>query len=205
MQTQNESIMKSLLTSLLFFLSIAVGSAVAQQNNITLLEKSTMKIEGTSNVHDWTADVEQINATANFNTSALKADSMQNPVTALTLTIPVEGTESGKGGMNRRMHDALKKDKHPNITFKLSSAEITNSSDSTFQLNTKGTLTIAGVSREISLPVDGSIVGDGSYKFTGSYELDMTNYKVEPPSAMFGAIQAGEKVTVVFELFFTEK
>jgi polyisoprenoid-binding protein YceI len=195
--------MKSLLTSLLLFLFISFSSAVAQQNTVQLLDKSTMQIEGTSNVHDWTANVEQLNADINFNASALSTDSIQNPVNALTLTIPVEQMESGKGGMNRRMHDALKKDKHPNITYELTSAELTEKkSDSTFQLNTTGTLTIAGISRTISSAVEGSILEDGSYKFTGSQTLNMKDYKVDPPSAMFGAIKSGETVTVVFELFF---
>ncbi len=197
--------MKSLLTSILLLLSVSVGSAVAQQNTVQLLDKSTMQIEGTSNVHDWTADVEQLNTDFNFNPSAFNEDSIQNPVNAFTLTIPVEQLESGKGGMNRRMHDALKKDKHPNITFNITSSELAEqTSDSTFQLNTSGTLTIAGVSRDISLAVEGSILENGSYKFTGSYTLNMTDYKVEPPSAMFGAIKCGETVTVVFELFFNE-
>lgn len=198
--------MKALLTSLLLFLSIAVGNTIAQQNTITLLDKSTLKVDGTSNVHDWTADAEQLYSNIDLNPSALQSDSLQNPVNEFSLTIPVSKMESGKGGMNRRMYKALKRDDFPTITFELSSSEIANvSSDSTFQLNTSGTLTIAGVSREISVPVETSILKDGNYKFTGSYEINMTDFDVEPPSAMFGAIKCGEMVTIDFELIFGER
>ena len=195
--------MKSLLTTIFVILFFAFGNAIAQQN-ATLLDKSTMKIDGTSNVHDWTADAQEVNIDANFTFEALQSDTAQNPVQSLTVTVPVEERESGKGGMNRRMYDALKKDDNPNITFEFSSAELTNSNadSSSFTLNTSGTLTIAGVSKEVSFPVTGTMQEDGTYNFNGSYEIDMTEYDVEPPSAMFGAIRCGEMITVKFDLFF---
>lgn len=196
--------MKYLLTSLIMFLSVAIGNVLAQSNSVTLLEKSTMQIDGTSNVHDWTADVEQMDFDISFDQSAVEGESLQNPVTDLSLTVPVEGLESGKGRMNNKIYDALKKDDHPTITFEMSSSELTETtSDTGFMLNTSGTLTVAGTSNEISLPVEGTIQDDGTFKFTGSYEIDMNDYNVDPPSAMFGAVKSGEMVTINFELFFS--
>lgn len=196
--------MKYLLTSLIMFLSVALGNVLAQSNSVTLLEESTMQIDGTSNVHDWTADVEQMDFDISFDQSAVEGESLQNPVTDLSLTVPVEGLESGKGRMNNKIYDALKKDDHPTITFEMSSSELTETtSDTGFMLNTSGTLTVAGTSNEISLPVEGTIQDDGTFKFTGSYEIDMNDYNVDPPSAMFGAVKSGEMVTINFELFFS--
>lgn len=196
--------MKYLLTSLIIFLSVAIGNVLAQSNSVTLLEKSTMQIDGTSNVHDWTADVEQMEFDISFDQSAVEGESLQNPVTDLSLTVPVEGLESGKGRMNNKIYDALKKDDHPTITFEMSSSELTEAtSDTGFMLNTSGTLTVAGTSNEISLPVEGTIQDDGTFMFTGSYEIDMNDYNVDPPSAMFGAVKSGEMVTINFELFFS--
>ena len=196
--------MKSLFTTLLTVLVFTLGSAIAQQNTLTLLDKSTMKIDGTSNLHDWTANAKTINTNMSFSVEELEAESPQNPVESLSLTIPVEQLESGKGGMNRRMYNALKKDNHPNITFELSSTtlEHVNPDSSSFTLNTSGMLTIAGVSKEVSFTVEGSIQDDGSYNFSGAHKINMTEYNVEPPSAMLGAIKCGEIVTVKFDLFF---
>ena len=195
--------MKSLFTTLLILLTVALGTAVAQTNSVKLLDKSTMQIDGTSTIHDWTADVEKMTVDLGFDASALTADSISNPVSSLSLTVPVESIESGKGGMNRKIYGALKEDDHPNITYKLSSSELAEAgSDSLFQLSTTGTLNIAGVSKEVSFPVEGSMQEDGSYKFTGSYEINMKDYKVDPPSAVFGTIKSGEMVTISFEMFF---
>lgn len=198
--------MKSLLPSMLLFLFAFSGSVSAQSSDYELLDKSTMQVDGTSTIHDWTVDVQDINIDFEFNTSALAPDSDENPVESLTLTVPVESMESGKGRMNGKIYDALKKDDHPNITFELSSAEVTEAaSGSTFTLNTTGTLTIAGVSKEINFPVEGSVTEEGVYTFTGSYELNMEDYEVDPPSAMFGTIKSGKMVTISFELFFSEQ
>lgn len=198
--------MKSFITTAIFLFSVIFGTAVAQSNNsFTLTDNSTMQIEGTSNVHDWTAEVEQMDFNIEFNAPALQSDSPSNPVEDLSLTIPVDNIESGKGGMNRKMHGALKKDDHPSITFNLISSELVNNSPgSSFELDVTGTLTVAGVEKEINFPVEGTIEDDGTYRFTGQYETDMREFDVEPPSAMFGAVRSGEMITISFELFFQE-
>lgn len=193
--------MKSLLTTILIFLFTISGNVLAQSDSYSLLDKSTIQVEGTSTLHDWTADAEKVNSEISFDTSALEEQA--NPVTSLSLTIPVESLESGKGKMNRKMYDALKKDDHPNIMFELSNAEVTeaDSAMTTMEMNATGDLTIAGTNKEITLPVTGEKQDDGSYKFTGEYEMNMEDYNVDPPSAMFGTIKSGEMVTITFELY----
>lgn len=192
--------MKYLLTSVFALFLVSATSVTAQQSNYRLLDKSTMKIEGTSTIHDWTVDVNEINADITFKAAALEGESSSNPVKSLSLTIPVEKLDSGKGGMNNKIYDALKKKKNPNIKFKLTSAEVTNRQGADFTLSVTGPLTIAGFTRDITFPVQGSIE-NGTYKFTGSYELNMKDYEIDPPSAVFGTIRSGEMVTVSFEFY----
>ncbi len=170
-----------------------------------------MIIEGTSTIHDWECDVEDIQADVTFDESVMEADAKQNPVTNLSLTIPVNSIESGKGGMNKKIYGALKDDKHPNITFELKNAEIeqsstqaTNGQEPSFQLMATGMLTIAGTTNEVSFPVKTYVQDGNTYKFTGNYELNMKDYKVDPPSAVFGTIKSGEKVTISFEVYFSK-
>lgn len=193
--------MKSLLTTILIFLFTISGNVLAQSDSYSLLDKSTIQVEGTSTLHDWTADAEKINSEITFDASALEEET--NPVTSLSLTIPVESLESGKGKMNRKMYDALKKDDHPNIMFELSNAELTeaDSASATMEMNATGDLTIAGTKKEITLPVTAEKQDDGSFKFTGEYEMNMEDYNVDPPSAMFGTVKTGEMITVTFELY----
>lgn len=197
--------MKSLFTTLLIALFTISGNVFAQSNSYEILDKSTMQIEGTSTLHDWTADVEEFSSYINFDARALEGDSISNPVSSLSLTIPVESIESGKGGMNRKMYGALESDDYPNIMFQMKNIELTNAgSSSSMTLNVEGNLTVAGTSNTISLPVTGEQQDDGSYKFTGEYEINMNDYEVDPPSAMLGTIKAGELVTIVFEMYVAE-
>jgi len=205
--------MKSLLTTILLTLLLfTAGNTYAQSDSYVLLEKSTMTIEGTSTIHDWEADVQEMQATIDMNISALEADTMQSPVNSLTLSVPVKSIESGKGGMNRKIYGALKDEEHPNITFELtgteliqSNAQATNGSETSFQLMANGNLTIAGSTREVSFPVDAYIQDGDTYQFTGSYELNMKDYDVDPPSAVFGTIKSGEVVTILFDTYFSKE
>lgn len=195
--------MKSLFTTFLIFLFTISGNVLAQSNSYEILKKSTMQVEGTSTLHDWTSDVEEFSSYIKFDATALEGDSISNPVQSLSLTIPVKSIKSGKGGMDRRTYDALKSDDFPNIMFQMNNAEITttDSALTSMELNVEGNLTIAGTSNTITLPVTGEKQEDGSFKFTGEYEINMKDYNVDPPSAMLGTIKAGEMVTVVFEMY----
>ena len=132
-----------------------------------------------------------------LNPQALKADSAAG-VESFSLKLPVESMESGKGKMNRKMYDALKKDDYPNITFDLQAAEPIAGRSS--ELNVTGNLMIAGTTKTVSFPVTFSQVNVDSYLFKGSYGLNMKDYEVDPPSAILGTIRTGEEVEILFNL-----
>lgn len=200
--------MKSFLTTILIFLFTLSGNVLAQSDSYNILEdKSTIQIEGTSTLHDWTSDVEEFSSHIKFNAGALENDTLSNPVESLSLTIPVKSIESGKGGMNRRTYDALKSDDFPNIMFQMNNAELVNADSvlTSMELNVEGNLTVAGVSKDITLPVTGTKQEDGSFIFTGEYEINMKDYNVDPPSAMLGTVKAGEIVNITFEIIVAEE
>jgi polyisoprenoid-binding protein YceI len=194
--------MKSLFTTLLIFLFTLSGNVLAQSDSYEILDKSTIQVTGTSTLHDWTSDVEEFGSYIKFNTAALEGDTLSNPVESLSLTIPVKSIESGKGGMNRRTYDALKSDDFPNIMFQMNKAELVSADSAlaSLELSVEGNLTIAGTTKSITLPVTGVRQDDGTFKFTGEYEINMKDYDVDPPSAMLGTIKAGEVVTIPFEI-----
>ncbi len=184
--------MKYLSLAILALLFITIP-ADAQKANLVETDSSWMTVEGTSTIHDWTADVNEVNATYDLNP---KADV---PVSNLSLTVPVKSIESGKGGMNRRIYDALKSGDHPSISFTMSSAERTGGDAESISLEVTGELTIAGVTHTVTLPVEGKRSGS-NWVFTGSHSLNMTDYDMEPPTAMLGTIKSGEEVTIAFNL-----
>ena len=186
-----------LSTALVIFLLPALSWGQATPFNLD--SNSKIVVKGTSSIHDWEADVEEMDISMKLDAEQLKDEEFAgSAVKSFALSVPVESMESGKGKMNRKMYGALKKDDHPNITFNLQSAE--PAAGSTSELNVTGDLTIAGTTRTVSFPVTYTQVNVGSYLFEGSYSLNMKDYDVDPPSAMFGAIRSGEEVEIVFSL-----
>ena len=195
--------MKSLLTTILIALLAFAVTAQTQAQNLTLLDKSTMQIDGTSTIKDWTADVSEFSATLTLNSEATNTEETANFIESFSLTVPVEKIKSGKSGMDSKIYSALKEKKHPTINFTLNTVDVTGQeSGSTLTMNATGELSIAGISRTISLAVESSQSEDGTITFMGSHELNMKDYDIEPPSAVFGTIKSAEEVTISFELFF---
>ena len=195
----------NLILSSLIVLMASVASW-AQSPNYSLDEaNSSMVVTGTSTIHDWEADVEEMSTEISLAPEMMSQDSMANPVSSFSLTVPVESIESGKGGMNRKIYGALKEDDHPNIMFNFSSATFADTvqTPESFKLNVTGNLNIAGKVKEVTFPVTGTKVGDSGYRFEGSYGLNMKDYDVDPPSAVFGTIKSGEEVEIKFNVMFT--
>lgn len=157
--------------------------------------QSTMSIEGTSTLHDWTVKAENLRGT-------LDVDRYENrlAVNTLRLTVPVESLESGKSPMNGNMYEALKSEAHPNIKYELTevlSQEWLGSGQ--VKLHTRGQLTIAGETRSMEIPVTAELDGNG-VTLKGSSRFKMSSFGVEPPSFMFGSVTTGDYVTVNFSL-----
>lgn len=191
MSKLNLSSIYRFFASLIIAAVIIPASTVFGQTTYTIAKSSTMTVFGTSNIHDWECDVEQIDGTIQ-----VEEGTIQN----VKVTIPVKSMDSGKGGMNSNMYKALKADDHENIMFELESTEIV-SGDAASQmvLSASGQLTIAGETNTITMEVNGEKTDNG-YTFSGKQIINMTDYDVDPPTAMFGTISTGEEVTIEFTI-----
>lgn len=185
----NEAMKTQILTIALTLTSIFAFGQWTIDNS-----KSEMTIFGTSNVHDWEEDVETIQGkmSAELNGSSI------SDITSLVITIPVKSIKSGHGAMNKNTYNALNADDYPNIEFVLKSVRINGRT-----INSSGTLTIAGTTKTITTPVTYSMQS-GVITVKGSYNMNMTDFNVEPPTAMFGTIYTGEEVKLDFTLVLSK-
>ncbi len=174
--------MKSLLLilSLVFFSSNAI---IAQ--SVSLNPDSRMWVDGTSTVHDWTLDVEKVNGRL-----FLKGE----VVDSLRFVVPVSSMKSGKGGMDDKVFEALKHKSHPTITIFAKNVTFTEGYGSA-----SADVTIAGVKRTVPVSVVRTTQGN-VVSYTGKVDLKMSDFRVSPPTAMFGAIKAGNEITLRFDL-----
>jgi len=194
--------MKKLAIFVLALAFISISRANAQSaTSYVLSNQSTVKIDGSSNVHDWECSVKENRITASFDPSALKKSS-DNFLHVFSYYANVKSIECGHGKMNRNLYDALKAKKDPTIMFTVNKSEVTDDpgSNSSFTLQVTGDLTIAGVKKTVSFPVKGQVMGNKNLHFTGSYKFDMTNFNVTPPSIMFGAIEVTKPVAIDFDI-----
>ncbi len=161
------------------------------------LKNYKMTIKGTSTLHDWESATEKLEAKGYC--------TLQNTVLAdvrgVEVKIPVTSIKSPKGKMmDSKTYKAFNHEKYPNIIFTLNTKKITET-NSTMDL--KGSLTMAGVTKTIDLTVNYKLLPNGELQVIGSKEIIMTDFGMEPPTAMMGTIKSGDAVVVTFDMTFT--
>lgn len=176
-----------LLTSALFM--------VAQGQGIKVVPKeSKIGVDGTSTIHDWNMSTSAILGSANFS-----AEGEQLEITGTKITLKATDLKSDNSGLDEKAHEALKAKKHPIITFSQSDKVTVKTTGNAFKGTVRGQLTIAGETKTVSIPISGS-VAQNILKVNGKVSLKMTQFGMEPPRAMMGAIRAGDEITVNFEV-----
>jgi polyisoprenoid-binding protein YceI len=102
--------------------------------------------------------------------------------------------------MDSKTYEAFKSEKYPSIIFTLSTKKV-NASNLTAEL--KGSLAMAGTTKQVDLLVSYKVLPNGDLQINGSKQIKMTEYKMEPPTAMMGAIKVGDEVVINFEILLT--
>jgi len=174
--------MKSLL---LAFALLLTSSSVMFAQALPFAPTSKMWVDGTSTVHDWTVNVERVTGTLYQNGS--KVDSVR-------ITVPVSSMKSGKGGMDDKVYEALKSTRFPNITITGKSIDLSSGT-----AVVQASVTIAGTTKVVPVTVKRAVAGSIA-TYTGTVNLKMTDFRVAPPTAMMGAIKAGDAITLRFDL-----
>lgn len=125
-------------------------------------------------------------------------------IDTLTFTLPVLNLKGEDAAMDKSAYKALKANRYKDITFRLSSASLEPDIDLDGVVEAKGELSVAGVTRAVTLTMKSSIASDGSISFTGSEAVKMSDYNVERPSVLLGAIKAGNAMTLSYTLIFSK-
>lgn len=155
--------------------------------------KANVKITGTSTLHNWEMKGEGITGAAAFD---LNQGTVTN-VSQVLITIPVINLKSGKGAMDKNAYSALKSDKFKQITYSVPSAKIVGS-----KIQCTGTLTIAGTPKPFDVEATYIINADQTISCKVVRSFKMTEFKVEPPSFMFGSVTTGDEITITFDILF---
>jgi polyisoprenoid-binding protein YceI len=157
-----------------------------------------VSIDGTSNIHEYTAATTDVRVTrlalgsGVAGTGLLAAVLNPGAVDAFEIAIGAASLSSPRNGLDKNMHKALKVAEFKDITFRLLRLEARPA------LRAIGMLKIAGVEREVAFDLK-SVAGATALTITGEVPLLMTDYGITPPKAMLGMLKTDPKVTVKFE------
>jgi hypothetical protein len=204
---------------------LATVSLPAADQMTTLAARSggKMRIEGTSNIHDWQVESSIIGGLMevgpNFPMEPGQTVTPGKVEAKAEVFVQVRSLKSiekdGKpysDAMDGIMYEKLratedpatKKIPCPRIEYRLSELvlkEAPKTKDGAYVFDSKGELAIAGVTNKITMVVNVLPLGEKKLKVTGTTTLKMTDFKIEPPSPKIalGLIKTGDPVKLIFE------
>ncbi|MCB0493622.1 MAG: YceI family protein [Cyclobacteriaceae bacterium] len=184
--------MKKPIISLLLIITFLMVIDPVQAQTPYHIKSEKITVAGSSSLHDWVSEV----TTVEWSGSLKLVDGQLTDVASVRVKIPVTSIKSDNGRiMDGKTYDAFNSEKYPTITYQMSEATLSGD-----VIKATGTLTMAGASKVISLDVKASVISAGDVQLTGSYTLNMRDYKMTPPTAVMGTIKVGEEVTINFDL-----
>jgi polyisoprenoid-binding protein YceI len=195
--------MKAQFKSTLLALAIVVPASGAWTvaNEMLVLEpQSRLWIDGTSSIRSFSCKAGDVNAVVeaagpNAIPQVLAGD---KGVKTVRVTVAADRLDCGNGTMNEHMRKAIKLSENKSIEFRLADYDITRGANG-ISGTIDGTLLLGGVTKPVTLKAEGRSEG-GMLHVTGSYDLDMTEYGLKPPTVMFGRIKVGKTVKVNYDL-----
>ena len=198
-------------------------AALTAQAEMTLAARSgsKMRMEGTSNIHDWQVEspliLGSIQVGDNFPTEPGQPATPGKIDVKGEASVRVSSLKSLKKDgtpydekMDAVMAEHLKAEANPKIMFhpkELTLKEGAKSKDAPYACEVKGELVVAGFTNTISMPLNILPLGDKEkkIKISGTTTLKMTDYKVEPPSPKFLPIHTGDEVKIIFDWMVAPK
>ena len=193
------------IQSLAAVLALALGASLPAAEVAKFGSKpgTKIKIDGTSSIHDWTVESGIVAGTMEIDSAFLATPTAAKPgpvAAKVETTIPVRSLKSGTKAMDDRMYDAMKLTKFPKIEYRLTELtlkETPKSADGPFNFDSKGELSLSGVTNKVSFPVTMTRTAN-TIKTTGSTTVKMTSFGIEPPG-MIVLIKTGDDVKLTFD------
>ena len=201
---RNTMNIKRIVPFVLAGLVLSAGMSMpATAQTLKVSESSTMTIYGSANVTDWEAKVKTIKGEVVLRNAELSnwEEAEATWFEQVTFSFPVADIDADSRRMNNNMHDYLKKNRHPEITYSLVEVKKLVAMDNPgFVLTVIGIVTAAGESVEIEHDVEVSVNEAGELIVSGSKDLRMTDFGIDPPTAMLGSVRARDEMTIEFNV-----
>jgi polyisoprenoid-binding protein YceI len=196
-------------------MSTSLTTRAADTTKFSARSGSKMRMEGTSNIHDWQVEspliLGYLEVGSNFpvepgqSVSPGKVEAKgEASVTVRSLKSIEKDGKPYSDRMDEVMGEKLKMEQFPKIIYRLTELtlkEPAKSKDAPYVFDSKGDLEIAGVTNSVSMPINVLPMPDKKLKISGTVTVKMTDFKIEPPAPKIalGAIKTGDEVKLIFD------
>jgi polyisoprenoid-binding protein YceI len=193
--------MKQLIRTSIFIVLASIPLLLTGQAFESAKEGGSVVVKGTSNLHGWEMNVTDFKSGFSINRDQSAVKSISN-ITFITQT---KNLKSESSIMDRKAYDAMKANDSPEIKFTGTSVSDLVSEGNKFNGTAKGNLTVAGETKEVTLPFRGTLNADRTIDIDASTDLLMSSFKMSPPTAIMGTLKTGDKITITAKLKYSQK
>lgn len=196
---------RNIYSLVLFLIPLLIPSSVeVKQTEVNILGKSKLYLEGRSNVNEFTCECEQDFGTLKA-TYEVDQDNGVLYFPQTTLKINSKALDCGHRIMNKDLQKTLQADEHPYIEVELNRVLLNVNRRELNQYWThfiaETCLTMVNKRCNIKMPVQARRVGPTTYQFKSFHEIKLTDFDIEPPTALLGAIKVADTFVIYFDLY----
>lgn len=160
---------------------------------------SRVWIEGGSNVADWACRATTFDARVELDASAPRVESVTEGIRRVSVKLSARDLKCGNRKMEHDLYAALKANDPANPSW-IVAAFNTIGRPSADNVDTQGTLLVAGVEKYVETRITTERLADGTLRARGAVPLLMTDFGIKPPVGLFGLIRSKNEIVVKFEL-----
>jgi polyisoprenoid-binding protein YceI len=180
------------------FAIAAVFNTVGAKNYKINTKKSKVMVTGTSTLHDWESKL--LNYSGDIDLQ-INDDKQIQEISSASFVFNTNSFNSGKNSMDKKTKESMKADKFPSISFKVDEIKDIKTINKKQLINATGKLTIAGVTKQVTINASCSPNAEGELVLDVKKEIDMTEFGIQPPEVLF--IKSGKMITVYISMIFS--
>ncbi len=162
----------------------AAPPLAAQEYQVDLNAERTVRFISRASIEEFDGVTDKIDGYVLIDGPALSAD-VGGDDTEIYLEVDLASIDTGIGLRNRHMRDNyLEVQRYPYASYRASIVRVTAGPGGAFRVDSRGAMTIHGVTRPVEIPCDVTPEARG-YRARCSFQVLLTDYQIEIPSIMF--------------------
>jgi len=150
--------------------------------------------------HNHNIAIKDVSGQTEFTDGTVTPASLRMKIRADSLKITDKVSDSDRETIESSMREhVLETSKYPDITFKSTTIEVIKNSDTQFQGNIWGDLTLHGVTHNIFIKTQLTFE-QKAVRARGEFSLKMTDYSIKPPTVAGGTITVKDTLKFNFNI-----